>query len=64
MFPFVRKDSSDSKPPPKKPCGDVKKEKPRCAAAVKYSQQHIAISFMLFKSDIIPSMYFRIFTLD
>lgn len=35
MFPFVRNDSSDSKPsPPKKPTVDVKKEKHRCAGAL------------------------------
>lgn len=34
-IPFVRKDSSDGKPPPppRKPSVDVKKEKHRCAGA-------------------------------
>lgn len=37
MFPFVRKDSSDSKAAAhKKPSLDVKKEKHRCAGEEKY----------------------------
>ncbi len=43
MFPFVRKDSSDAKPPPpKKPSVDVKKEKHRCEGAGKYIPLYIA----------------------
>ena len=47
MFPFVRRDSSNSKPPPpKKPSLDVKKEKHRCAGAGKLALLCI-FNFML-----------------